>query len=323
MRTTREAAMSIQRTHVIFNPVSAAGTTGRRREEILDAVRRHIDADFSLFVTNGPHEATGSAREAARRGTDLLIAVGGDGTIQEVVNGLFAGRGPLNPRCELGLISAGTGHGLAQSLGWPLSLEDQCAAIGRRIVRRIDIGRAVFADGDGRTTERYFVNECQAGIGGEVVKKVQTGHKRFGGLLAFGLVTLRTALRYPNRTITYAVDDGPPVTGPFLGIVAANGHVMAGGMKLAPRAMVADGRLDILLMHGQTLFERLRNFPKIYSGSHLASPKFGYLSGRSLTLASDEDVSFEADGELFGRLPCRIEILPGALKLRTDRPAKG
>ena len=315
--------MSIPRTHVIFNPVSAAGTTGRRREEILDAIRRHIDPDFSLFVTNGPRTAAGSAREAVRRGTDLLIAVGGDGTIQDVVNGLFACREPLNPRFELGFISAGTGRGLAQSLGWPLGLEDQCAAIGRGIVRRIDIGRTVFADVDGRTVERYFVNECQAGIGGEVVKRVQTGHKKFGGLLAFGLATLGTALRYPNRTITYAVDDGPAVTGPFVGIVAANGNVMAGGMKLAPRAQVGDGRLDILLMHGQTTSERLRNFPKIYSGRHLASPKFGYLNGRSLTLASDEDVPFEADGELFGRLPCRIEVLPGALKLRTDRPAKG
>ena len=315
--------MNIPRTHVIFNPASAAGTTGRRREEILDAVRRHIDPDFSLFVTDGPRAATGSAREAARRGTDLLIAVGGDGTIQEVVNGLFSGREPLNHRFELGFINAGTGHGLAQSLGWPRGLEDQCAAIGLGIVRRIDIGRAVFADGDGRTVERYFVNECQAGIGGEVVKEVQAGHKRFGGFLAFGLATLRTAILVPDRTITYAVDGEPAVTGPFVGIVAANGHVMAGGMKLAPRALIGDGRLDILLMHGQTTFERLRNFPKIYSGRHLASPKFGYLRGRCLTLDSDEDVPFEADGELFGHLPCQIEILPGALKLRTDRPAKG
>jgi YegS/Rv2252/BmrU family lipid kinase len=315
--------MNVPRTHVILNPASAAGATGRRREEILGAVRRHIDPDFSLFVTDGPRAATGSARKAACRGTDLLIAVGGDGTIQEVVNGLFAGREPLNPRFELGFINAGTGHGLAQSLDWPRGLEDQCAAIGRGIVRRIDIGRAVFTDRDGRTVERYFVNECQAGIGGEVVKKVQAGHKRLGGLAAFGLVTLQTALRYPNRTITYALDGGPAVTGPFVGIVAANGHVMAGGMKLAPKARIGDGRLDILLMHGQTVFERLRNFPKIYSGRHLASSKFECLSGRSLILASDEDVPFEADGELFGRLPCRIEILPGALKLRTDRLAKG
>jgi diacylglycerol kinase family enzyme len=98
---------------------------------------------------------------------------------------------------------------------------------------------------------------------------------------------------------------------------------MAGGMKLAPRAEVADGHFDILLMHGQTLSERLRNFPKIYSGKHLASPKFSYFQGKSLSLASDEDVSLEADGELLGHLPCRIEILPGALKLRTVRPAKG
>jgi YegS/Rv2252/BmrU family lipid kinase len=309
--------------HVILNPASAAGSTGRRRAEILTAIRNRISRDFSLFITSRPQDATVSARRAVVSGAELLIVVGGDGTVQEVVNGLFDKKEPLNPRFQLGLISAGTGHGLAQSLGWPEDLGAQCDAIARGLVRRIDIGRAEYSNGDGRLIERYFVNECQAGIGGEVVKKVQTGQKKLGGFLAFGLATLGTALRYPNRTITFSVDDGPATTGPFLGIVAANGHVMAGGMKLAPQAAVADGHFDILLMHGQTLSERLRNFPKIYSGKHLASPKFSYFRGKSLSLASDEDVSFEADGELFGHLPCRIEVLPGALKLRTDRPVKG
>jgi YegS/Rv2252/BmrU family lipid kinase len=309
--------------HVVINPASAAGSTGLRQAEILAAIRNRISRDFSLFVTTRPRDATFFARRAAISGAELLLVVGGDGTVQEIVNGLFDKREPLNPRLQLGLISAGTGHGLAQSLGWPEDLGAQCDAIARGLVRRIDIGRAEYENGDGRIVERYFVNECQAGIGGEVVKKVQAGQKKLGGFLAFGLATLGAALRYPNRVITFSVDGGPAATGAFLGIVAANGHVMAGGMKLAPRASVADGLFDILLMHGQTLCERLRNFPKIYSGKHLASPKFSYFRGRRLSLASDEDVSFEADGELFGHLPCRLEVLPGALKLRTDRPVKG
>jgi diacylglycerol kinase (ATP) len=87
--------------------------------------------------------------------------------------------------------------------------------------------------------------------------------------------------------------------------------------------MVEDGRLDILFMHGQTLPERLRNFPKIYSGTHLGSPKFSCLRGQSLSLASDEPVAFEADGEMFGNLPCRIEVLPLALELRAAIPVTG
>jgi len=315
--------MLTTKTHVILNPASSAGRTGRRQAEILAAIERHIGPVFSLIVTKRPHEATSSAREASLGGAGLIIAVGGDGTIQEVVNGLMEAGSDLARRPQLGIINAGTGHGFAQSLGLPASLDHQCSAIAGGTVRRIDIGRASFTNGRGRRVERYFVNECQAGIGGRVVEKVQAGHKRLGGSLAFGLATLTTALGYPNRPFRFSVDDGPELAGTFIGIVAANGHVMAGGMRLAPKATVEDGRLDLLFMHGQTLAGRLWNFPKIYSGRHLGSRKFSYLRAKSLALASDEPVSFEADGEPFGSLPCRIDVLPSALELRAVGPAKG
>jgi len=309
--------------HVILNPASSAGRTGRRQAEILAAIERHLGKAFSLFVTKRPHEATSFARKASLSGAGIIIAVGGDGTIQEVVNGLMEAGSDLARRPQLGIINAGTGHGFAQSLGLPAGLDGQCAAIASGTVRRVDIGRASFTNGRGRRLERYFVNECQAGIGGRVVEKVQTGHKKLGGSLAFGLATLTAALSYPNRPIRYSVDDGPEDEGRFVGIVAANGSAMAGGMRLAPQATVEDGRLDIVFMHGQTLPERLRNFPKIYSGTHLGSPKFSCRRGRSLSLASAESVSFEADGEMFGHLPCRIDVLPSALELRAVGPAKG
>jgi len=315
--------MSDQKTIVIINPASSAGRTGRRQGEILAAMERHFGRGFSLFVTERPKDATSAAREASLRGIELVIAVGGDGTIQEVVNGLMEAARVSGRRPQLGLINAGTGHGFAQSLGLPASLDSQCAGIASGSIRRIDIGRAAFSDGHGRPVERYFVNECQAGIGGRVVEKVQGGHKKLGGLLGFGLATLTTALSYPNRSIRFSLDDGPEQSGLFIGIVAANGNSMAGGMKLAPRATVEDGELDILLMHGQTLAERLRNFPKIYSGTHLGSPKFGYLRARSMSLASDDQVAFEADGEPFGQLPCRIEVVPAALELRAIKPVTG
>lgn len=274
-------------------------------------------------MTRRPLDASSAARDASLLGIELVIAVGGDGTIQEVVNGLMTSPAASGRRPQLGIINAGTGHGFAQSLGLPISLDAQCAGIAHGSIRRIDIGRAAFSQGRGRPVERYFINECQAGIGGRVVDKVQGGHKKLGGLIGFGLATLTTALSYPNRSIRFSLDDGPERSGAFIGIVAANGNAMAGGMRLAPRAAVDDGALDILLMRGQTLAERLRNFPKIYSGTHLGSPKFGYLRGRSISLSSDEPVPFEADGEPFGHLPCRIEVVPGALELRTFKPVTG
>lgn len=314
--------MGDPKTIVIINPASSAGRTGRRQREILAAIESTVGRGFSLFVTKRPDDATVSAREASLRGIELVIAVGGDGTIQEVVNGLMEAAKASDRRPQLGIINAGTGHGFAQSLGLPAGLDAQCAGIAGGSVRRIDIGRASFSDGSGRPVERCFINECQAGIGGRVVEKVRAGHKKLGGFLGFGLATLTTALSYPNRSIRFSLDDGPERSGAFIGIVAANGQAMAGGMRLAPRAMVDDGELDILFMHGQTLAERLRNFPKIYSGTHLGSPKFSCLRGRSISLASEDRVSFEADGEPFGHLPCRIEVVPAALEVRTPQPVR-
>jgi diacylglycerol kinase (ATP) len=303
--------------HVILNPASGAGKTGKRQAEILALCDRHLGRQYTLCVTREPGEATDSARTAVAQGAELVVAVGGDGTIQEVVNGFFADGRPLNPDCALGIIDAGTGHGFAQSLRLPGELERQMELVAGPVSRRVDVGRASYADGGGRHKERYFVNECQAGIGGEVVRKVGTKNKRLGGTLAFGASTLAAALRYPNQVVTVQVDEQLPQTQKLIGVVMANGGFMAGGMKLAPGARLSDGLLDILLIHEQSLAERLKNFPRIYSGSHIGLPKFGLVRGRSISLSSPESVPFEADGELWGSLPCRVEILPEVLWVKS------
>ena len=315
--------MSRTKIDVLLNPASSGGRTGQKRSQILAVLDRYLGRSYSLHLTRRSLEATSLAREAILAGSELVITVGGDGTIQEAVNGFFAGGRPLNPDCRLGVINAGTGHGFVQSLGFPSDIEGQCAQIADGATRSVDIGRAVFSDGNGSPAERYFVNECQAGIGGEVVKRVHAGNKKLGGTLAFGLATLAAAWTYPNRTMTVSVDGAPPITGKFIAVVCANGNSMAGGMHLAPEAKVEDGLLDILFMHEQTRSERLRNFPKIYSGSHLGSPKFNCSRGRSVSLTSEENVALEADGELLGRLPCRIEVLPSVLQVRARPPEKG
>jgi YegS/Rv2252/BmrU family lipid kinase len=315
--------MSRIKIDVLFNPASSGGRTGRQRAFIQAVLGRYLGRNYSFHLTRRPLEATSLAREAILAGSELIVAVGGDGTIQEAVNGFFAGGRPLNPACRLGIINAGTGHGFAQSLGFPADIESQCAQIAAGTTRPVDIGRVFYAGRNGSSDERYFVNECQAGIGSEVVKKVHAGNKKLGGTLAFGLATLAAAWTSPNRKMTVSVDGAPPITGSFLAVVCANGNAMAGGMHLAPGAKVDDGLLDILFMHAQSRSERLRNFPKIYSGSHLGSPKFTCFRGRFISLASEEEVALEADGELLGKMPCRIEILPSAIQVRARRAEKG
>ena len=304
------------RCHVILNPAAGSGRAGREASRILAALRKSLGVGYTFYLTRKPLDATAIARDAILDGAELVVAVGGDGTIQEVVNGFFIDGRIISPDCQLGIISTGTGQGFAQSLGLPADIESQCEIIASGEARRLDIGRAFFANGNGEPGFRYFVNECQAGIGGVVVENVRSQHKRLGGTLAFGLKTLTAAMSFPEPEITVSIDGGPGHPGKFIGIVAANGNSMAGGMRLTPRADVGDGLFDFLFIEEQTLLERLHNFPKIYSGRHLGSPKFNYLQGKTLSLASKQKVLFEADGELLGCLPCDIRICPAVLPVR-------
>ncbi len=310
--------------HVIINPAAAAGATGKRAPEVLALLERYLGRNYTLFLTGRPGQAAESARWAAGAGAELIVAVGGDGTLQEVVNGLFSDGTCLSPDCSLGIVRSGTGGGFAESFGLPLEIEGQVALIARGETRRIDIGRACYKNGGGGATERYFVNECQAGIGGEVVRRVEALNKRgkrLGGRLAFGAGTLAAALGYPNQPIGLEVDGRSVGTHNLLAVIAANGSRMAGGMKLAPRARLDDGFLDILLIHGQSVLERLRNFPKIYTGNHIELTGFSYFQARSVSLSSERRVEFEADGELWGTLPCRVDILPSALRVICPNPS--
>jgi diacylglycerol kinase (ATP) len=315
--------MSTPERCIVINPAAAAGETGKKVSEILALLERHLGRDYTLFLTGRPGEATKSVRWAVTAGAKLVVAVGGDGTFQEVVNGFFSEGVPLNPDCCLGVINAGTGAGFAQSFGLPPDIEAQAALVAHGQARRIDIGRAVYANGGDRPEERYFLNECQAGIGGIVVRKVEARNKknkRLGGRLAFAITTLAAALSYPNRAMSVEVDGRPAGTHNMVAVIMANGNRMAGGMRLAPQARLDDGLLDILFIHGQSVGERLRNFPRIYSGKHTDKPGFSYFRAQTVSITSEEKTDFEADGELWGSLPCRVEVLPAALRVISPNP---
>ena len=301
------------KTRVILNPASAGGKTRRNMNTILDALRREFGAELFCHVTRSAGDAEILARKAVRAGCDTLIAVGGDGTLQEVVNGFFENGRSVNPECRLGIIGSGTGRGFPLSLRLPKSLEEQIKVIRRDRVKRVDVGRITYRNIRGFKLDRYFINECQAGIGGEVVKRVQNNHKRLGGLLAFGSVTVRTALQYREPVIRVTIDNKSVIEDRALGIVVANGEFTGGGMNLAPGADLSDGWFNVLIIHAQSVPQRLRNFPLIYSGKHINSPKFSYCKAKHLKIESTQNVDLEADGELLGYLPCTIGMCAGSI----------
>ncbi|MDH5768876.1 MAG: diacylglycerol kinase family lipid kinase [Nitrospirota bacterium] len=310
--------MNLRKPHIIINPFSGGGKTRKRLNYILSLLKRYCSKGYSLCVTQGPLEATFSARKTIVEGCELVISIGGDGTIHETVNGFFSNGRLINPACQLGIINCGTGHGFAQSLKLPSTIEKQFEVIFNGTGHLVDIGKIIFSDKNGETLESFFVNECQAGIGGEVVKKIMLHHKKLGGLIAFGVVTLSTAFSYPNQLVTIEIDGTYEVTKRFIGITVGNGKYTAGGMNLTPSAELNDGLLDILLIHEQSLLHRIWNFSGIYSGRHIVSQQFSYFQGKGISLNSSEKILVEADGELLGFLPCRIEVMPSALSVKLN-----
>ena len=311
------------RLQVILNPTSGSGT-GRRLQAVVEKSvgSRWGKVDFS--VTSRQGEATELARNAVACGANLIIAFGGDGTVQEVVNGMLgAGVGPLV--CELGIVNCGTGRGLADSLDLPETLEQQLDLIHHGEAVALDVGRVTYVDGQGRTAERLFVNECQLGIGSAVVERLEARkggdnkYKRLGGTLAFGLVAVRELVRLHSPELCVEFDGGERAEGRFLGVVVGNGAKCGGGMRLTPEAAPDDGALDVVLIREMAVPLRLWTFAKIYKGRHTEVEGISSHRCRKLTVSGKTTV--EADGELLGTPPCTIEVLPGALRVKSPKGA--
>ncbi len=310
--TTNTAPSSI---HLILNPTAGGGKTGKHRDRIISEIKRCFNGEITLWITRKPLDAVKYAGKAVEAGAELIIAAGGDGTIQETANGMLSSKTGFKSSCDLGIINTGTSNGLAQGLEIPKLLDRQLDLIQSRNVRTIDLARVKFKRKDGSDEIRLFVNECQVGIGGAVVEGVQTQHKKLGGFLGFGIVALRELFRYRNHLTGITIDDQAPIERSSLGIVVGNGPYCGGGMKLAADADLSDGLLDVLIIHELSVFKRLVSFPKIYQGKHLQLNCCSYLRGKRISITSPHPLPVAADGEMLGVTPIEIEILPGRLRI--------
>lgn len=299
----------------IINPVSANGKTGTIAGNVVDTLMRHFGSSLTVRMTSRRNEAADIAREAARNGNEAVIAVGGDGTINEIVNGLLSSRNHGSFQCALGIISSGTGRGLAQSLGLPPTVDEQARVILSGNTGVIEVGKVRWTENDSGQRLRYFVNECQAGIGGHVVKSIEDSGRKRNGFMGFGLTTLKLALTLKNFDIRVSIDGDGRYDMPMFGVVVANGTHTGGGMNLTPNAKFDDGKLDVLMICTRSVISRLANLPKIYSANHLKSSRFIYLKAQSVRIDSSEPVLLEADGEMLGTLPAEISVVPNALRV--------
>jgi YegS/Rv2252/BmrU family lipid kinase len=312
---TNSASGQSKRTFVVVNPASAGGSTRRQWDLIARTLGRSI-GPFEHAFTSAPHDATTLAREALQGGFDLIVVVGGDGTVNEVACGFFDGRRSVAPDAALCIIPRGTGCDLSRTMKSAGTLEESCARIAAGRVRPIDVGHVSFTGHDDKPAERVFLNVLSFGCGGAVVHALSTGTKRLGGRLAFALTTAKVLFRYRDQRVAVAVDGGPAEQLSITSYAVCNGKYFGGGMQVAPIADVEDGLLDVTIWAGFGLKDFVLKRRTLYDGAHVHAPGTTVFRARRIDATSEERVLLDVDGEAAGRLPIRVQVLPHALRFK-------
>ena len=312
------------RVRAIINPNSSHGRTRAAWPRISQALEAELGPVEPVF-TDAPLAATLRTREALQDGVDLVIAVGGDGTVNEVVNGFFAPPSaaddhPLRPQAELAILMSGTGGDFRKTFELGADIPGQVQRIARGTTHSIDVGRIDYTDHDGRAAARYFINIASFGLSGLVSNRVNRARftKKISGRFAFFWASFQSVLGYHMPRVRLQVDDQPALE---LGVNTAavcNGRYFGGGMHMAPMARPDDGLFDLVIMHDMNTRELLRDPNAIYRGTHIQNPKVLSVQGRRIVASPlpGPPALLDVDGETPGRLPATFTLLPAVLKFR-------
>jgi YegS/Rv2252/BmrU family lipid kinase len=310
-------------TFVVVNPASAGGRTRRQWSDVATRLLSS-GVDFETYMTRGPGDATASVRNALRSGFGRVVSMGGDGTLNEVINGFFDVDGtPLGSEVPLGVIPSGTGGDFRKTAGIAKRPLDAVSAIAGGRTRRIDAGRIDYANG----SLRHFVNIADCGLGGEVVARVNRSRFKGGGVrgtAVFLWQSLAVLSTFDAQPVRVHVDDDV-VEERANSVVVANGQYFGAGMHIAPQASLDDGLFDVVVIAAQGGLAALRGLPRVYRGRHLSEPGVTLRRGARVRVESlGRPLLFDVEGEQVGATPATVTCLPGALTLCVagDRTAR-
>ena len=255
-----------------------------------------------------------------RESRPVVVAVGGDGTLNEVVNGFFRNGAPIPTTSKLAMVPLGTGGDFRRTLRISADPKQAIDVLRNGLVRRLDAGCVTYTTSDGGTAIRHFINIADAGLGGDVVFNMGNGTKRFGSA-SYRMSGLRALLSYKNKPMTVVIDNAKYELAKAQQVVVANCQYFGGGMQMAPSASCTDGVFDVILIKNAGKIETARGMNDIMSGKHLdqANPNYELVYGKRISVTSPETVRIDIDGEAMGFLPALFEIQPGAIEFITPR----
>lgn len=301
---------------LVINPASANGATGKRWPEMAEIIARE-GLSFVYRLTEGPGHATEIARNYLEDGFDLIIAVGGDGTTNETINGFFDQHGKaIRPEAAVSFISGGTGKDLIRTIGIPAATAEAARHIIKASPRPVDLGKVSYVNNKGEPATRYFINVAGLGLDGATVDRVNRTSKALGGFISFLWATVATLLLYKNQKMNIVVDGVQICDEPVTVVVFGNGRYFGSGMCVAPHAEVDDGLFDVVILRDLSKVNLLASLPSVYKGTHLSHPRITSLRGKTIKVTADGEALLDLDGEQPGRAPVEIEILPGAINLK-------
>lgn len=303
---------------LVVNPRAGAGKASKRLPRLLRALRE-AGAEPIVHHTRHPGHATELVRRLLAEGAAGVAVVGGDGTVNEAVNGFFDEAGdPVAPGAWLGPLPCGTGGDFRKTVRIPEEPEEMARRLVAAEPRPIDVGWITFVDHEGRPAHRAFLNVASFGIGGLVDRLVNESPKWMGGRAAFFVGSLRALAQYRNRLVRFRVDDQDPREARVINVAIANGQYFGGGMHIAPEAAIDDGLFDVVSLERQGIAEQLTLTRPLYDGTLLQQQGVAFTRGTTIRAEPLEGlpVELDVDGEAPGRLPATFELRSDVLRLR-------
>jgi diacylglycerol kinase (ATP) len=295
---------------LIVNPAAGAGKTAKRWPKIRQLLKK-IGVRFEHDLTEAPGHAIELAKRAVGKGYRFIVSVGGDGTINEVVNGIYD-TGELKD-VALGIIGTGTGGDYIRTLGLSRQYTQSCEHLlhPQKIV--VDLGMVEHTV-DGQKRQRLFTNFAGLGFDAEVVKATNLKFKSLGAMPSYLMGLLTTLVCYHNREITLRID-GKEEKRKVCTVIMSNGKYGGGSMFIAPNADLKDGLFDVVIIGDISKPDLLASIPRIYRGTHLTHPKVSLYHAREVEIDTRSSTALQADGELLGEAPARFKVLPSALTI--------
>ncbi|MFN8674193.1 MAG: diacylglycerol kinase family protein [Candidatus Sericytochromatia bacterium] len=299
----------MDKTIAIINPKSAGGKTSAK----LDFLKKKLKQipNLEIKLTEYSKHAKEITNKAIKDGFNHIIAIGGDGTFNEVLNGFFEKDTLINPDVVLSFVPSGTGSDFIKTLEVPNNIDLAIKKILEKNIQKIDIGKITFDDGN----IEYFLNAAEVGMGAEIVDRVNKSSKKYGGTITFFYHTLLTALKYKNNDISIIFDNDSEQKININNLIIGNGKFIGGGMKVLPDANLFDNFFDIMIIKELNIVSFFKAFLKVYFTINLKNNKLEFRRAKKIIITSSKSLKVESDGELKGLTNVFFEVIPNQLSI--------